>query len=677
MGLSNQLISQFVKATNDEKKATSKEVTVYGTTVKYDGRMYVKLDGSELLTPVKTTASVNEGDKVTVVIGNHTATIIGNMSDPAASSNTVEKQGSKINEFEIVMAYKVTTEDLEAVNAAIENLKATAAKIQDATIINAEIEKLTAKFADLEYVNATDIEAITANIESIHAKFGDYEELTTEDLKAVDAEIDKLKGYTADFTYVSADVLDAMKASIKTLDTEKLSAKDAELIYANIDFSNIGEAAVKKLFTESGIIKNLVMSEGAVTGELVGVTIKGDLIKGNTIVADKLVIKGKDGIYYKLNMDAGSTTTETITEEDLQNGLDGSVIIAKSVTAEKVNVDDLVAFGATIGGFHITGSSEDKPGSIYSGTKESVNNTTRGSYLDDKGQVALGDASNFIRFYEDEDGYYHLVISAESIIFGSTGKTVESALSGLTSEIEHNQTLVTESTLKIEDIKSLLRQIVTDENGQSLMITTEETYVLTDEIIDVADGVLVDGAITTTGEEVYFVTTAEERIYYSIIDSVCYKVIYNPETCTFNVSDIENAINSANNNVSKLSSQINTVDNIVNQIQKTVTDLSILGGYVVINENFEVKSDDGTVEKVPAIILGASDSDFKVIITNKQIAFYEGSTVPAYISGQTLIAQRIEIKVELAQTAPDSSGQFIWKIRANGNYGLSWKEGVK
>ena len=48
MGLSSDLISRFVKATKDNKK-TKTESTSYGEIVEYNGRQYVKLDGSELL----------------------------------------------------------------------------------------------------------------------------------------------------------------------------------------------------------------------------------------------------------------------------------------------------------------------------------------------------------------------------------------------------------------------------------------------------------------------------------------------------------------------------------------------------------------------------------------------------------------------------------------------------
>ena len=177
-------------------------------------------------------------------------------------------------------------------------------------------------------------------------------------------------------------------------------------------------AAVEKLFTESGIIKDLVVSSGQITGELVGVTIKGDLIEGGTVVADKLVVKGSDGLYYKLNTD-GSTVE---TEQTEYNSLNGSVITAKSITATKISVDDLVAFGATIGGFNITKTA------IYSGVKSSVDNTTRGTYLDKEGQMTIGDANNFLKYYKDADGNYKLEVSAQSIKFSSSNTNLETAL---------------------------------------------------------------------------------------------------------------------------------------------------------------------------------------------------------------------------------------------------------
>lgn len=405
MGLSNDLISQFVKATKSDDK-TSKETTIYGTTVEHNGTTYVKLDGSDLLTPVSTTSDTKPGERVTVMIKNHTATVTGNISSPAARTGDVKELGDQVTQFEIVMAYKVTTQDLEAVNAAIENLRVTSAKIKDAEIVNAAIDNLTATFANLEHVDAKTMNVIDANIESLEAAFGEFKDLYAEEFEAASAEIKKLKGYTADFTYVSADVLSAIKASINDLSIDNLDAK-----YANIDFSNIGRAAIEELFTKSGMIENVIIGEATVAGAVVGVTIKGDLIEGNTIKADKLVIKDdKTGLYYKLNFEGGAFTDPEAVPTDT---LHGSVITANSITATKISVQDFVAFDAKIGGFIIGGDAENEVGtSIHTFAKDSVDNITQGLYFGSDGQIAIGDEHNYIKYYRDTDGTYKLTISS-------------------------------------------------------------------------------------------------------------------------------------------------------------------------------------------------------------------------------------------------------------------------
>lgn len=112
MELSNDLVSQFAKIANGNDK--KKETTIYGTVVKYGGEDYVKIDGSELLTPITSTAAVKDGERVTVSIKNHSATVTGNISSPSASDKDVQNLDGKIQEFGTVIADKVSTKELEA-----------------------------------------------------------------------------------------------------------------------------------------------------------------------------------------------------------------------------------------------------------------------------------------------------------------------------------------------------------------------------------------------------------------------------------------------------------------------------------------------------------------------------------------------------------------------------------
>lgn len=439
MGLSDDLISQFAKITKDDTKPKS-ETTVYGTTVEYNGAIYVKLDGSDRLTPVTTTADLKTDERVSVMIKNHAATVTGNITSPSASKNDLDDAVDQITEVEILVANKVSTEELDAQIGRIdslvsdnvtikETLSATEAIIETLTADNVTIKgQLTAAEADIENLTTTKLDTEIAK--ATYAEIGD--------LEAVNADIHNLEADYGAFKDLSTDKFTAIEGDIGTLETDKLSTTDAELKYANIDFANIGSAAIEQFFSKSGMIDDLVVGEGTIAGTLVGVTIIGDLIEGGTVKADKLVVLGEDGLYYKLNTDGVTTSTE----QTEYNSLNGSVITAKSITAEKISVKDLVAFGATIGGFHITESS------IYSGVKETVDNSTRGIYMDDDGQIAIGDASNFLRYYMDQNGEYKLEISAGSISMVSGG-SIEDAFNDIRNELNTVKDEVT-TNLRIE-----------------------------------------------------------------------------------------------------------------------------------------------------------------------------------------------------------------------------------
>lgn len=396
MQLSADLVSKFVKATKDTK--TQDGTTMYGTVVMQNGTPYVRLDGSEILTPVTSMADVHSLERVMVLVKDHTATIMGNISSPSARSDDVKALTE-------VVADKASIGDLKAINADIENLKADNVEISD---------KLTATEADIK-----DLEADNVTIN---------EKLTANNASIKELEVDNVSIH---------EKLTANDATIEELQTGKLDAKQADIKYAQIDFANIGKAALEQFFAKSGLIENVVVGDQQITGTLVGVTILGDSIKGGTVIADKLVIKGEDGLYYKLNTD-GNTVEKEQTD---YNSLDGGVIRAKSITATKIAVDDLVAFGATIGGWHIV------DGGLYSGTKESMSNISRGTYLGSDGQINVGDSDNFIMFYVDNKGESHLAISADKFTLGK--QNIENVISDIKQDVNNVRDEIT-TLLRIE-----------------------------------------------------------------------------------------------------------------------------------------------------------------------------------------------------------------------------------
>lgn len=99
MSLSSDLISQFARITNDTSKHDKSTVITYGTTILRGDSMYVKIDGSDVLTPVSSTVNVRDNERVTVMIKNHTATITGNITSPAANSKDSSDAGKTATNY--------------------------------------------------------------------------------------------------------------------------------------------------------------------------------------------------------------------------------------------------------------------------------------------------------------------------------------------------------------------------------------------------------------------------------------------------------------------------------------------------------------------------------------------------------------------------------------------------
>lgn len=123
MPLSSDLVSQFAKITKDNKR-TKTETTVYGTIVDYSDSKYVRLDGSDLITPVTMTVDAKAGERVTVRLKNHTATVTGNITSPAARVETVKVVVDSVTDVENILADTVTTEVLNVERARITALEA-------------------------------------------------------------------------------------------------------------------------------------------------------------------------------------------------------------------------------------------------------------------------------------------------------------------------------------------------------------------------------------------------------------------------------------------------------------------------------------------------------------------------------------------------------------------------
>lgn len=178
----------------------------------------------------------------------------------------------------------------------------------------------------------------------IQRDFDEYKMLYAEELKANEGE----------FEAIRADV-----ANFEKNYTEYLFAEDGTFRFVQIDKANIDAAWIDDLMVKGKFIaENVNAATGSFSRYLTGVNIVGDNITGGTISTERLIIRDPDsntGILYEINN--GIVEQADLTEEQLKRlTLDGRIITAESITAEKINVVDLFSQNITATGDFNLGS---------------------------------------------------------------------------------------------------------------------------------------------------------------------------------------------------------------------------------------------------------------------------------------------------------------------------------
>ena len=408
MALSKNLISDFVKATTDDKK-TAEETTLYGTIVEYNGSKYVRLDGSDMLTPYTATVAAKAGERVRVSVGKHSATVTGNVSSPAARTGDVEELGQKVDTFDAVVANKATIKDLEVERARVDDLvadnvviknqlTADSAEIKDLKADNVDIKgKLTARDAEIEnlkankidaevvsanYATIKNLEATQASVKELSANKANITDLTAatgriDKLESKDIETDKLIAGKADITDLTAATGRIDNLESKNIETDNLVAKKAD-----IDLANVNNAWINKGVLKDGSIGSAAIHEGAVTNAKIAdatieaakiKSINADSIVAGTIKTERLIIAGPDG------------QDSIVKAINIANGVSEAEVNGQKIQAASIDVVDLSAFQAKIAQFDMSQNA------IYSG-KLAINDPTSGVYISTTG-FGLGDGS--------------------------------------------------------------------------------------------------------------------------------------------------------------------------------------------------------------------------------------------------------------------------------------------
>lgn len=180
------------------------------------------------------------------------------------------------------------------------------------------------------------------------------EEVETSHIK--DLKVDSMTGENAVFKTVEAENINALEERVNKITATDITVEYLEAHYAQIDYANVDVASIKQ-----GFLKNLMVSQGIVadrivgsevtaTNVLTGVNIYADDITAGTLSVDRLVFRGSEqSIVYQLNQINGALQAENV---DTINGevitprtITADRIIAKTITSNEINVENLVATG--------------------------------------------------------------------------------------------------------------------------------------------------------------------------------------------------------------------------------------------------------------------------------------------------------------------------------------------
>lgn len=237
---------------------------------------------------------------------------------------TIEAVSAKINEL---VTGQITTDQLYVDLATIAKAQITAANIDAANIDWATINTLSAQIATIAKAEIAKADITLAQIDGLEAKIA---EITI-------AEIGKATIHSAQIDDLEATTAEIVNAKIANAEIDGAQIKDATIGTAKIALGAITSALI-----EAGAIGTAQIADGSITEAKI-VSLNADVITAGTLSVDRLLIKGPNGLFRAINATDEGLTVEELSEEQYQNGMSGTVIVARSITADKIAAKSITA----------------------------------------------------------------------------------------------------------------------------------------------------------------------------------------------------------------------------------------------------------------------------------------------------------------------------------------------
>lgn len=395
-------------------------VSPYNTTAKVtsitDDTVYVQIPGSENSTPVKArSVSVKVGDVVDVSVSHSDTHITGNRSDVAVAKTITDAIASDVAANRLLLDNEIdmTGNKINAVNNNINLIN------NNIDIQNTKIETMDSTIT----AHGSSIEAINSNIEALGSAIETQDSKITVLESTVNTQGSSIETINSNISNIDS-TLETHRSSISALDSNikiintAFVIKDGKLTGISEIVTGIldaGYVTTDLLNASVGWIENGKIKEGAIgTVEIADSSIttakikelSADTIKTGTLKTECLILTTD-----KVDPETGEKKVALVTALNAKtksgegNILDGAVIADDTITASKITIVDLKAFGATIGNFTIDTSN------IHNG-KAGLTDPTNGVYIGTDG-IALGQGSllgmtDDSPFRVESDGDFHL-----------------------------------------------------------------------------------------------------------------------------------------------------------------------------------------------------------------------------------------------------------------------------
>ena len=481
MAVPNELIAKFAKLSKESK--IQRETTVFGTTVEYGGKLYVKMDGSDLLTPVATTSEISAGERVTVMVKDHTATVTGNISNPSASKGTtdaIEGEITTINatigNFELVIADKVSTKELQAEVAKINELMALKADIVDLNVTNATIKDLNVQVANIDKALITkadivDLDAANAEINTLKANYADIETLVGGNLT-----MDNIQSLVLTSSKVTVDNAFIKDAMIDRVSADKINAGTINTNNVNIqseDGSMLLRGSLQQFKDAEGNVRIQIGKDasGDFTFALYGADGQGQLINQNGITASAI---GDGLIVNSMVSDNANISGSKLDIDSVITEVNGSTTTIKS---SKIYFDDKKQTLDVA--FNTLNTTVDNTSSTVSSHTTSIN-TMQGQIStlisdttiinDDGTTTSIKDA--FSSMEQTVDGFSTKIGSLETTIDDGF-KSVDSKISSVEQTVDSLTSSMSSTTTELETIKNNVNDTVKEVKAQYYLSTSE------------------------------------------------------------------------------------------------------------------------------------------------------------------------------------------------------------